>query len=222
MPPRKSINRSLHREIDELKKLFLTQGAMVEEQVHRACLVMESRDEQMTADIIDSDWRIDKQEVLIEEECLKVLALHQPVAGDLRLLIAIIKINSELERIADIAVNIAKRVQTISKDTTLNFRIDYLPMATRVLAMLKMCLDALISEDPVLARRVFIEDDAVDRLRNKAYRVVVSELDDDHGHASCLLNMYLLARHLERIGDRATNIAEEVIYLVEGEIVRSE
>ncbi len=219
---RRVINRTLHREIDELKKLFLTQGAQVEDRLHKACMVMESWDEEMTAEIISSDWKIDEQEVLIEEECLKVLALHQPVAGDLRLLITIIKINSELERIADIAVNIAKRVQTINKDTTLSFRIDYRPMAARVLTMLKMSLDALISEDADLARRVFLEDDEVDALRDSAYRTVVSALNNDSGHASCLLNMYLLARHLERIGDRATNIAEEVIYLVDGEIVRSE
>ena len=216
------INRTLQREIDELKKMFLAQGASVEDRLRKACRVIESQDAKLTAEIIRSDWEVDEMEVRIEEECLKVLALHQPVAGDLRLLIAIIKINNELERIADIAVNIAKRVQTINRDSTLSFRIDYTPMAARVLAMLKMSLDALVSEDADLARRVFLEDDEVDRLRNRAYKAVVNELNIEMGHAACLLNMYLLARHLERIADRTTNIAEEVIYLVEGEIVRSE
>lgn len=222
MTEKTMINRTLHREIDELKKMILAQGALVEDRLRKACMVIESQDEQLTAEIIRSDWEVDEMEMRIEEECLKVLALHQPVAGDLRFLVAIIKINNELERIADIAVNIAKRVQTINKDSTLSFRIDYSPMTAKVLAMLKMSLDALVSEEGVLARRVFLDDDEVDELRDKAYKAVVNELNIDIGHAACLLNMYLLARHLERIADRTTNIAEEVIYLVEGEIVRSE
>jgi phosphate transport system protein len=144
------------------------------------------------------------------------------VARDLRLLIAVIKINNELERIADIAVNIAKRVQTISKDSSLTFTIDYQPMATAVQTMFKMGLDALVLEDAALARRIFILDDEVDQLRNLAYKGVIQELNTEPGHAACLVNLYLLARHLERMGDRITNIAEEVIYLVEGEIVRGE
>jgi phosphate transport system protein len=95
-------------------------------------------------------------------------------------------------------------------------------MSTRVLSMLKMSLDALVSENGDLARQVFIEDDEVDELRNQVYRKVVNQMNSDPGHAACLLNLYLLSRHLERIGDRATNIAEEIIYLVEGEIVRGE
>ena len=95
-------------------------------------------------------------------------------------------------------------------------------MGTKVLQMLKMCLDALVTEDADLARRIFLEDEEVDLLRNQAYKKVIRELNSDPGHAACLVNMYLLARHLERVGDRATNIAEEVIYLVEGEIIRGE
>jgi len=197
-------------------------GSLVEDRVQKACLAMQSRDEELLREIIGSDWEIDEMEIEIEEECLKILALHQPVARDLRLLVAIIKINNELERIADIAVNIAKRVQTISKDSSLTFAIDYQPMASVVQAMFKMCLDALVLEDADLARRVFLRDEKVDQLRNKAYKGVIRELNSEPGHAACLVNLYLLARHLERMGDRTTNIAEEVIYLVEGEIVRGE
>ncbi|WP_457573827.1 phosphate signaling complex protein PhoU [Desulfolithobacter sp.] len=212
---------TFHREIEELKKMFLSLGSLVEDRVSKACQVIESRDPALTAEIIRSDWEVDDMEIRIEEECLKVLALHQPVASDLRLLITIIKVNNELERIADIAVNIAKRVHTINKDSSLTFQIDYKPMIFRVRRMLKMSLDALVSEDVDQARQIFIEDDAVDGLRNAVYRAVVNELNIEMGHAACLLNMYLLARHLERIADRTTNIAEEVIYLVEGQIVRS-
>jgi len=213
---------TFHREMETLKKKFMVLGSLVEDRVRKACLAMQTRDEDLLEKIIGSDWEIDDMEVEVEEECLKILALHQPVAGDLRLLIAIIKINNELERIADIAVNISKRVQTISKDSSLRFTIDYQPMADKVQGMLKLSLDALIFEDADLARRIFLEDDVVDQLRNQAYKGVIRELNSEPGHAACLVNLYLLARHLERIGDRTTNIAEEVIYLVEGEIVRGE
>jgi phosphate transport system protein len=213
---------TFHREIDSLKQKFMVLGTLVEDRVHKACLAMQSRDESLLTEIIGSDWQIDEMEVEVEEECLKILALHQPVARDLRLLIAVIKINNELERIADIAVNIAKRVQTINKDSSLTFTINYQPMATAVQTMFKMGLDALVLEDAALARRIFLLDDEVDQLRNLAYKGVIQELNTEPGHAACLVNLYLLARHLERMGDRITNIAEEVIYLVEGEIVRGE
>lgn len=213
---------TFHREMDLLKKRFLTLGALVEDRVQKACRVIQTRDPDLAENIINSDWEIDEMEIEIEEECLKVLALHQPVARDLRLLIAIIKINNELERIADIAVNISKRIQTINKYSTLAFTIDYSEMSAKVLAMLKMCLDALVSENADLARQVFLDDDEVDEMRNQVYHTVVNKMNNEPGHAACLLNLYLLSRHLERIGDRATNIAEEVIYLVEGEIVRGE
>lgn len=213
---------TFHREIEKLKRKFMVLGTLVEDRMRKACLVMQNRDQSLAEEIIGSDWEIDDMEIQIEEECLKILALHQPVARDLRLLIAIIKINNELERIADIAVNISKRVQTISKDSSLTFTIDFQPMAGKVLQMLKRCLDALVTEDADLARRTFLDDEEVDLLRNQVYKSVVRELNSNPGHAACLVNMYLLARHLERVGDRATNIAEEVIYLVEGEIVRGE
>jgi phosphate transport system protein len=213
---------SFHREVDQLKKRFMELGALVEDRVRKACTLIENRDPVLAAEIINSDWEVDEMEIDIEEECLRILALHQPVARDLRLLVAIIKINNELERIADMAVSIAMRVQTISKDPSLAFKIDYSSMSATVLSMLKISLDALVSENADLARQVFIDDDDVDEMRNKVYKRVVQQMNIDPGHAAGLLNLYLLSRHLERIGDRATNIAEEVIYLVEGEIVRGE
>lgn len=213
---------TFHREIDKVKKKFMVLGSMVEDRLQKATLAMQSRDPELLQEIINSDWEIDDMEIEVEEECLKILALHQPVASDLRLLIAIIKINNELERIADNAVNIAMRVQTISKDTSLVFKIDYQAMSGRVLRMFKLSLDALVTEDADLARKIFLEDEEVNLLRNQAYKEVTHELNKEPGHAKCLVNLYLLARHLERIGDRIKNIAEEVIYLVEGKIVRGE
>jgi phosphate transport system protein len=213
---------TFHREIDNLKKKFMVLGSLVEDRLQNACQAMQSKDPELLEKIISSDWEIDDMEIEVEEECLKILALHQPVASDLRLLIAIIKINNELERIADIAVNIAKRVQIIRKDSSLSFSIDYQPMANKVQHMFKLGLDALVTENADLAREIFHEDEEVDQLRNQAYRDVTIELNSKTGHAKCLINLYLLARHLERVGDRITNIAEEVIYMVEGKIVRGE
>lgn len=212
-----------HREIDQLKKMILQLGTLVEDRLRRACTLLENRDEAQAVLIMTSDWEIDDMEVRVEEECLKILALHQPVARDLRLIVSIIKINSELERIADIAVNIAKRVLTINKQKTpaFVFVLDYRPMAAKALEMVKMSLDSLVSEDARLARRIFLVDDEVNRMRDMAYRTIIKELGSSNDNAASLVNLYLVARHLERIGDRAKNIAEEVIYLVEGEIVRS-
>ena len=212
-----------HREIDQLKKLILKMGTVAEDRLRRACAILETRDEEEARRIMTADWEIDDMEIRVEEECLKILALHQPVARDLRLIVAVIKINTELERIADIAVNIAKRVITIQRNQGTGFAtvVDYQPMAVKVLEMVKTGLDALVTEDAALARRVFLMDEEVNRLRDQAYKTVLAELADQRSNAACLINLYLIARHLERIGDRSANIAEEVIYLVEGEIVRS-
>ena len=212
-----------HREIDELKKTILTMGTLVEDRLRRACTLLNTRDEEQARMIITADWEIDDMEIRVEEECLKILALHQPVARDLRLIVMIIKINSELERIADIAVNIAKRILTISRNKTPDYclQLDYQPMAVKVMEMVKASLDALVTEDADLARKIFLMDDEVNRLRDAAYTTVIDEIGRHGDNAACLVNVYLIARHLERIGDRAINIAEEIIYLVEGEIVRS-
>lgn len=209
-----------HREIESLKQKILELGGLVEDRVRKACSILADRDKEQANNLINSDWEIDDMEIVIEEECLKILALHQPVARDLRLIVAIIKINSELERIADYVVNIAKRVLTIEKNDNVGFYFDYQPMAEMALEMVKVSLDALVSEDADLARKIFSMDEEVDRYRNLAYKAVVEELDKHRESSAGLISLYLIARHLERIGDRTNNIAEEVVYLVEGEIVR--
>lgn len=212
-----------HREIDELKKTILTMGTLVEDRLRRACALLETRDDEQARLIMTADWEIDDMEIRVEEECLKILALHQPVARDLRLIVSIIKINAELERIADIAVNIAKRILTINRNKTSDYclQLDYQPMAVKIMEMVKTSLNALVAEDADLARKIFLMDDEVNRLRDAAYTTVIEEIGCHGDNAACLVNVYLIARHLERIGDRAINIAEEIIYLVEGEIVRS-
>ena len=212
-----------HREIDGLKKTIIKMGGLVENHLRQACTILKTKDREHAQAIMIADWEIDDMEIRIEEECLKILALHQPVARDLRLIVAIIKINNELERIADIAVNIAKRVLAITAAATADFSmdLDYQPMTAKVMEMVKTSLDALVTEEAALARTIFFMDDEVNSLRDAAYKAVIREIGLHPDNAAALVNIYLVARHLERIGDRAINIAEEVIYLAEGEIVRS-
>jgi phosphate transport system protein len=167
-----------------------------------------------------SDYELDEMEVDIEEECLKILALYQPVAIDLRFLIAMIKINNDLERIGDEAVNIAQRVGIIAKRDQPQTTFDYSVMAEKTEKMLKMSLDALVNMDTDIAFKVSILDDEVDTIKDKVYDHVKNAIDSHIDRGGYLINLLLISRHLERIADHATNIAEEVIYMVEGEIIR--
>lgn len=217
-----ALHYTFQHELDVLNKKLMHMTSLVEDRVRRAAAAIESYDEGEIKSIIRSDYEIDELEVEIEEDCLKILALHQPVATDLRFIIAVIKINNELERIADTAVGIALRIQSISNcnDET-KALIDYRTMSSIVLEMLKMSIDALVSRDSAKARRIFFLDDDVDVLRDKAYASLKNAPEGVAQHPGCFINVYLIARHLERIADRATNIAEEVVHLVEGDIVRS-
>ena len=208
------------RELEKLKKRILSLGALVEERVYLAIKAIESRDSDLAARIIRSDYEIDETEVEVEEECLKILALYQPVAIDLRFIVAVIKINNDLERIGDEAVNIAERIQSIAKRSTFSFHFDYTEMAEIAAAMLKQSLDALVNMDIDTAFRVITMDDEVDDIQSKAYSQIKQAMRERPEEMTYLINLYLISRHLERIADHATNIAEEVVYLIEGEIVR--
>lgn len=212
--------RHLHRELDKIKKRILSLGALVEERVHRTAEAIHSRDAAIAEKIIASDWEIDEMEVEVEEECLKILALYQPVAVDLRFLIATIKINNDLERIGDEAVNISERVVTMSKRPDPGFVFDYALMAEKSQAMLKMSLDALVNLDVDLAFKVITLDDAVDNLQKEAYDQIKTAIKQNPDRVAYLVNLLQISRHLERLADHCTNIAEEVIYLIEGEIIR--
>ena len=213
---------TFHYELENLNKKILELSSKAEERVRRAAEVIITQDSANIQSIIVSDYEIDEMEVEIEEDCLKILALHQPVASDLRFIITVIKINNEIERIADIAVSIAMRVETISKCKPLDIKFDFNFMSEKVISMLRMSLDSLVHRDATKARQVFLVDDEVDSLRNQVYRRVTELIPEHPDNAKCLINTYLLARHLERIADRATNIAEEVVYLVEGTIIRAD
>jgi len=214
------MTRHLQKELDKLKKRILSLGATVEERVRMAKMAIETRDIFIAQNIIDSDFEIDETEMEIEEECLKILALHQPVAVDLRFISAVIKINNDLERIGDEAVNIAERILIIAKRNKLEIGFDYSLMADKTQEMLNRSLDAVVNMDLDLAVKICISDDEIDDMQTQAYDVIKQAIRENPTRVGYLINLLLISRHLERIADHATNIAEEVVYMIEGEIVR--
>ena len=210
----------LQREIDGLKRKVLALGALVEENLRLAFQSIDQRDEAKARRVIATDVLIDQNEVDVEEECLKILALYQPVASDLRFLVAVIKINSELERIGDLASNIGERAISLSVEHPVPVPASFSVMAERTESILTKALDALVRQDVALARCVLGADDEIDAL----YRDLIEELKAmiraDIEHLDAHVLMFHVARYLERLADHATNIAEDVLYMVEGEIYR--
>ena len=212
--------KHLEKELEKLKKRILALGALVEDRVRMALRAIESRDAQLAKEVVKMDYEIDETEVEVEEECLKILALHQPVAIDLRFLIAAIKINNDLERIGDEAVNIAERVVYMAARPSLSASFDYRVMSEKTRAMLTSSLDALVNLDIDLAYKVRLQDDEVDEINLEINEKVREAISENPTHAGYLINLLFISRHLERIADHATNIAEDVIYMIEGVIQR--
>lgn len=214
------MSEHLKKEIDSLKKALLTLCAMVEDRFWQAVKSIKSRDVQLAEKVISSDFEIDQMEVKVEEDCLKILALHQPVAIDLRFIITALKINNELERIGDLAVNVAERSLFISVHKPIDMLFDFETMAEKTQAMVKKSLDALVNIDCDLANQVCQSDDEVDAINRQMYDQVKGQIKQVPEDIETLIHLLSVSRHLERIADHATNIAEDVIYMVKGEIVR--
>ncbi|MBC8207445.1 MAG: phosphate signaling complex protein PhoU [Kiritimatiellales bacterium] len=207
-------------EVEKLKKRILTLSSQVEENVALAVKALVSRDADLAKKVIASDTEIDRQEVEVEEEALKILALYQPVAMDLRFLTAVLKINNDLERIGDLAANIAKRARRICKVPEVVIPPELDQMAVKAREMVHNSLTAFVNLDANLANQVREADDEVDDLCKVVSDFVAAVGQKDPEHLSTYLKMLLAARNLERIGDHATNIAEDVVYLIDGVIVR--
>jgi phosphate transport system protein len=207
-------------EIEGLKKQILQLSAQVEEGVILAVKSLKTRDEELAKQVILGDADVDQAEVEVEEEALKILALYQPVAMDLRFLTAVLKINNDLERIGDLAANIAKRAIKLCKDPAAPVPEQIIESAMRVRDMVRDSLNAFVRLDADLARSVCASDDQVDELCKDVRRFLETQIIKYPEHLSCYLDMLLASRNVERIGDHATNIAEDVIYLIEGVIVR--
>ena len=212
--------KQLPRQIEALKQQILFVGTLVEEAIAKAISALINRDRTLASAVIEADAEIDRMEVDVEEECLKILALYQPVAADLRFVVAVLKINNDLERMGDLAKNVAKRVVFLSSNERFDLPVDFRGMATRAKAMVKDSLDALVHADPALAQKVRESDDEVDAQRRTIEKQIEEQISAHPDRTESLMRLASVARHLERIADMATNIAEDVIYMVEGEIVR--
>ena len=214
------MTKHFERELEWLKNELLELSTLVEENVVKSILSLKERNEALAREVIASDDVVDHSEVALEEQCLKILALHQPVAGDLRFIVATLKINSDLERVADLAVNIAERSLVIGRQKVIDAPFDFTHMAQKSRSMLTRAIDSLIRLDIVLAHDVCVADDEVDELNREVYTQVYRLIKEQPDNAEILINYISVSRHLERIADYATNIAEDVIYLVEGKIIR--
>jgi phosphate transport system protein len=210
----------LQREIEKIKKSTLSLCALVEEQVQLAVRALLDRDAELARRVEGRDVEIDHREVEVEEECLKALALHQPVASDLRLIVAVLKINNDLERIGDLAVNIARKAVAFSAQPPMAIPFDLAGMCQKTQAMLRDSIDALVNLDAPLAHSVCGRDNEVDQMKHENRKKAEELMRSDPERSAALLNLLAASRNLERIADHATNISEDVIYLVEGRITR--
>lgn len=208
------------REVDKLKQKILGMSAEVERAVSDAVRSIETRDPALAKSVIAHESQTNAHEVDVEEECLKILALHQPVAADLRYLIAVLKINHDLERIGDLAVHIAQGSLLLSEMQPVEIPLQLGEMAVRSQQMLNRVLDAFVNVDIAAAREVRVEDSELDALNRAMATRLKVEIASRPDLLDPLLKLMNIARHLERIGDHATNIAEDLIYLIEGKIVR--
>lgn len=211
----------LNKQIDKIKRMVLAQGALVEQALQRAVRAVEERDADLAGQVVGQDMQIDLAEIDIEEECLATLALHQPVAHDLRFIVAVLKINSDLERIGDLAANTAEQGAALAGMPPIDIGpFGILDMAHNAQIMVKQALDALVAVDADLATKVREMDDKVDDRHRAVYSIVERSIREDIDAIPQLIRIQITARHIERIADHAVNIAKDVIYLARGEIVR--
>ncbi len=211
----------LQRDLDQLKKELLQLGTMVEASFTNAMLVLHERRIDVVEKVFEDEKLIDEREVWIEESCLKILALHQPVAVDLRFIVVALKVNNDLERMGDLAVNIVKRATTLAELAPLSTPQDFIGRMPEIISdMINGSLDALVKLDVDLARTIIEMDDAVDDINRKMYETLRAQMENDSQTVERAIEFLSTSRYMERIADLATNIAEDVIFLVDGEVVR--
>ncbi len=212
--------KHLEKELERLKKLIYTLSARVDESVELAVKSVLESDLELAHKVIADDAQIDELEVEVEEECLKALALYQPVAIDLRFIIAVMKLNNDLERIGDLAADIAKNGIAVNQGPKPRIPLDLHQMTYLVKAIVRKSLDSLINIDAYQAREVIRDDEEINAMKAEMKDEIVEALKRDPDHAQTLITLLAITHRLERIGDHASNIAEDVIYMIEAEIVR--
>ncbi len=214
------MSKHLQNEIDDLKKSLIHISGKVEEALTQAIEALLERDRELAESVIEGDVEIDRLEVELEEKCLKILALHQPVAIDLRFIISALKMNSDLERIGDLAANLAERAEYLTTIEPVESGFGLGKMAERVKSMLRDSLDAVVNMDAEKAKEVCSADVQVDKDHEESLEVIADSLKESNNNVDVYLPYISSSRYLERIADHTTNIAEDVIYMLEGEIVR--
>jgi phosphate transport system protein len=213
---------SIHliRDLEQLHRNVLTMCASVEEMIEIAVDILHKRDFERARELNSRDDLIDALDVQIEEECLKLLALHQPVATDLRRITTVMKISGELERVADLGVNIAERACGVASSPEIYIPEDLKQMSTLAMAMLHRSIDSYVHLDPTLARQICLQDDDVDQLNRSIISELTALMQRQPNLIESAIHLFSASRQIERVADHATNIAEDVVYLVEGEIIR--
>lgn len=214
------MSKHLQRDLDNLQRDLLGLAASVEEAIHKAIRALQHRESSLAEQVIEGDNQIDQEENHVEEECLKILALHQPVAVDLRRIAAALKINAELERMADLAEDIAERAAHLAKLPSIPIPEKLQRMTDLTTTMVRQSLDAFVNLDTRQARRVCRLDDEVDQHNRSIIDELIHTMQESPDMVEPGMSLFSATRHLERIADHATNIAEDVVYLAEGEIIR--
>ncbi len=212
--------KHLEKELERLKKMIYTLSARVDESLELAVKSFQENNETLAQKVIDDDRKIDDLEVEVEEECLKALALYQPVAIDLRFIIAVMKMTNDLERIGDLAADIAKNGIAINQAPQPKVPLDLHQMTYLVKTIVRKSLDSLLNIDAYLAREAIEDDDEIDAMKSEMKAEIVEALKREPEHAESLITLLAITHRLERIGDHACNISEDVIYMVEADIVR--
>jgi phosphate transport system protein len=212
--------RHFAEELDSLKHRLLTMGGLAEDRMRLAVRSLVERNAPLMTEVIAGDAEINRYHVEIDDRCFKLLALHQPVAGDLRTIVAAVKINSDLERVGDLAVNIAEAAQRYVTHPPVKPLVDIPRMAEIAETMLHDALDAFVSLDVALAQRVLDRDDLLDDLKSQVFRELLTYMLGDSRTIEPGIDLLLISRHLERVGDHATNVAEDVIFIVNARDVR--
>lgn len=210
--------RHFDREIETLKEMLLRMGAMVEEQIHLSIRALMERDTALAQKVIEGDGRIDQMELEIDQHTIELIAMMQPAAVDLRLVAAAMKINPELERIADLAVDVCERVIELNREPPLKPIVPRLAQLAQ--DMVRQALDAFVKGDAALAREVIARDDEADSLTEQSFRELLTYMLEDSRNISRAIRITFIGKYFERMADGATNICEMVVYLVEGKVIK--
>lgn len=213
--------KHLQRDLDHLKHEILAVGTLVEEAIDKSLRVLKDRNADLIDEIISGDEVIDQREVEVEEECLKVLALHQPMAADLRFVIAVLKVNNDLERMGDLACNIARRMRhALMRPPGTEALVSFEEIGQKVLTMVHMSLEALVHQDSTMAREVCRMDEEVDEIHRLTYETLKRAMRENPDCVEDAVGALTVSRSLERIADQATNVAEDIVFMVDGEVIR--